>query len=47
MYRTNFASDRLTEYLAPVLSVSIVNGIEKAVLHINTDGSGHTDAIMR
>lgn len=34
-----------TEYLAPVLSVKIVENIEKAVEHINTYGSGHTDII--
>ena len=39
-------SDWSTEYLAPVLSVKIVNGIEAALDHIRTYGSGHTEAIV-
>ena len=35
-----------TEYLAPILSVKIVNGIEEAIDHINHYGSGHTDGII-
>lgn len=35
-----------TEYLAPVLSVRIVNGIDEAVDHIACYGSGHTDGIV-
>lgn len=35
-----------TEYLAPILSVKVVNGIEEAIEHINLYGSGHTDAIV-
>jgi glutamate-5-semialdehyde dehydrogenase len=35
-----------TEYLAPILSVKIVNGIELAIDHINHYGSGHTDGIV-
>jgi glutamate-5-semialdehyde dehydrogenase len=35
-----------TEYLAPILSVKIVNGIDEAIEHINHYGSGHTDAIV-
>ncbi|OAI19417.1 hypothetical protein A1359_03745 [Methylomonas lenta] len=35
-----------TEYLAPILSVKIVNGIEEAIDHINHFGSGHTDGIV-
>ncbi|MDR2506241.1 MAG: glutamate-5-semialdehyde dehydrogenase [Oscillospiraceae bacterium] len=35
-----------TEYLAPILSVKIVDSTEEAILHINTHGSGHTDAIL-
>jgi glutamate-5-semialdehyde dehydrogenase len=38
--------DWRTEYLAPVLSVRIVNGIEDAIAHIATYGSGHTDCIV-
>lgn len=35
-----------TEYLAPILSVKIVDGIEEAIAHINHYGSGHTDGIV-
>lgn len=35
-----------TEYLAPILSVKIVNGIDEAIDHINNYGSGHTDGIV-
>jgi glutamate-5-semialdehyde dehydrogenase len=35
-----------TEYLAPILSLKIVNGIEQAIDHINHYGSGHTDGIV-
>jgi glutamate-5-semialdehyde dehydrogenase len=38
--------DWRTEYLAPVLSVAVVPGIEAAVAHIARYGSGHTDAIV-
>ncbi len=38
--------DWRTEYLAPVLSVRVVDGVEEAIEHINTYGSGHTDAIV-
>jgi glutamate-5-semialdehyde dehydrogenase len=35
-----------TEYLAPILSIKVVNGIDEAIEHINHYGSGHTDAIV-
>jgi glutamate-5-semialdehyde dehydrogenase len=35
-----------TEYLAPILSVKIVNGIDEAIDHINHYGSKHTDGIV-
>ena len=38
--------DWYTEYLAPILSVRIVLGLEAAIEHINTYGSQHTDAIV-
>ncbi len=38
--------DWSTEYLAPVLSVKIVSGIDEAIVHINQYGSHHTDAIV-
>lgn len=38
--------DWRTEYLAPVLAVKVVDGLEDAVGHINHYGSHHTDAII-
>ena len=38
--------DWSTEYLAPVLSVKVVSGLEEAIEHINQYGSHHTDAIV-
>ncbi len=38
--------DWSAEYLAPVLAVKIVDGIDAAIAHINHYGSGHTDAIV-
>jgi len=35
-----------TEYLAPILSIAIVAGLEAAIEHINRYGSRHTDAIV-
>ena len=39
-------ADWTTEYLAPVLSVRVVDGLDAAVAHIATYGSGHTDSII-
>lgn len=39
-------SDWVTEYLDAIISVRVVSGIEEAVSHINTYGSGHTDSIV-
>jgi glutamate-5-semialdehyde dehydrogenase len=38
--------DWRTEYLAPILSIRIVEGLDAAIDHINTFGSAHTDAIV-
>lgn len=38
--------DYRTEYLGPVLSLKIVDGVEQAIDHIETYGSHHTDAIV-
>lgn len=38
--------DWSTEYLAPILSIKIVHGIEEAMEHIALYGSGHTDGII-
>ncbi|MGO2562156.1 glutamate-5-semialdehyde dehydrogenase, partial [Psychrobacter sp.] len=35
-----------TEYLAPILAIKIVAGIDEAIEHINTHGSHHTDVII-
>ena len=38
--------DWATEYLAPILSIKVVSGIDEAIDHINHYGSHHTDAIV-
>jgi glutamate-5-semialdehyde dehydrogenase len=38
--------DWRTEYLAPILSIRVVDGLDAAIEHINTYGSRHTDAIV-
>jgi glutamate-5-semialdehyde dehydrogenase len=38
--------DWSTEYLDAILSVKIVDGIDEAVSHIGTYGTGHTDTIV-
>jgi glutamate-5-semialdehyde dehydrogenase len=38
--------DWRTEYLAPILSIAIVAGLDEAIAHINRYGSRHTDAIV-
>ena len=38
--------DWQTEYLAPILSLKIVEGLEEAIEHINKYGSNHTDSIV-
>jgi glutamate-5-semialdehyde dehydrogenase len=38
--------DWRTEYLAPILSIRVVNGIDQAMEHIAEYGSQHTDAIV-
>lgn len=35
-----------TEYLAPIVSVKVVSGLNEAIDHVNRHGSGHTDAIL-
>jgi len=38
--------DWFEEYLAPVLAVRVVDGLDAAIEHINTYGSHHTDSII-
>ena len=37
---------RQTEYLAPILSIRVVDGLDQAIEHINKYGSHHTDSIV-
>lgn len=39
-------ADWRTEYLAPVLAVRLVAGIDEAIAHIATHGTGHTESIV-
>ena len=38
--------DWYEEYLAPIISVKLVDGVDEAISHINTYSSHHTDAIL-
>jgi len=38
--------DWFEEYLAPVISIKVVDGLEQAIAHINHYSSHHTDAIL-
>lgn len=44
--KTATEEDWSTEYLAPILSIRIVDSMQQAIEHINHYGSHHTDAIM-
>lgn len=39
-------ADWSEEYLAPILSVKVVAGVDEAIAHINQYSSGHTEAIL-
>jgi glutamate-5-semialdehyde dehydrogenase len=39
-------SDWFAEYLAPIISIRIVAGVDEAIEHINQYSSHHTDAIL-
>ena len=39
-------SDWYAEYLAPVISIKVVPGLDEAIAHINRYSSHHTDAIL-
>lgn len=38
--------DYASEFLAPVISVKVVSGLDEAIAHINRYGSHHTDSIV-
>jgi len=38
--------DWYEEYLAPIISIKVVDGVEQAIAHINRYSSHHTDAIV-
>ncbi|MDR3419477.1 MAG: glutamate-5-semialdehyde dehydrogenase [Nevskia sp.] len=40
------AEDWDTEYLAPILAIKVVDGLDQAIDHITRHGSQHTDAIV-
>lgn len=40
------AEDWDTEYLAPILSIRVVAGLEEAIEHIHRHSSGHTESIV-
>jgi len=39
-------ADFATEHLAAILNIAVVDGMDAALTHISTFGSGHTDAIL-
>ncbi len=39
-------SDWGEEYLAPIISVKVVDSLDEAIAHVNCHGSHHTDAIL-
>ena len=38
--------DWSTEYLAPIISIKVVDSLDEAIAHVNRYGSHHTDAIL-
>ena len=38
--------DWATEYLALILAVKVVDSVDEAIDHVNTFGSGHSEAIV-
>ena len=38
--------DYYTEYLAAIISIKVVNGLDEAIAHINQYSSQHTEAIV-
>ena len=46
LLKTATQADWSEEYLAPVISVKVVEGVDEAIAHINQYSSHHTDAIL-
>ena len=46
LLETATEADWSEEYLAPVISVKVVAGVDEAIAHINRYSSHHTDAIL-
>jgi glutamate-5-semialdehyde dehydrogenase len=44
--KTAVDADWFEEYLGPIIAVKVVDDIDEAIVHINTHGSQHTDAIV-
>jgi len=40
------AEDWDTEYLAPIISIRVVEGLQDAIMHVGKHGSHHTDSII-
>ncbi|WP_425500764.1 glutamate-5-semialdehyde dehydrogenase [Pseudaquabacterium terrae] len=39
-------ADWATEYLAPIISIKVIDSLDEAIAHVNRHGSHHTDAIL-
>ncbi len=46
LLRDAVEADWDTEYLAPIISIKVVEGLDEAIEHINRHGSQHTDTIL-
>jgi glutamate-5-semialdehyde dehydrogenase len=46
LIKTASSADWDTEYLAPILAIKTVPGLQEAIAHIDQHGSRHTDAIV-
>ncbi len=44
--KTATEQDWYEEYLAPIISIKVLEGLDEAIAHINRYGSHHTDAII-
>ena len=46
LLQTATEADWFEEYLAPIISIKVVEGVDEAIAHINRCSSHHTDAIL-